>query len=79
MERQTDQGKASLELKDWLTSRQRQLRVTKSTRAPCGQTLDWIPIESQTSEKLARSLPSYLFNAGLGNYAEWESLIGRTP
>ncbi len=37
----------------WLEQRQRALHITTTTITPAGQTLDWVPIESQTSDGVA--------------------------
>ena len=58
-----DQIKLNPELSSWLEARQRALKVTKTTRTPSGQTLDWVPIESQlpsgkiASPPLGASMP----------------------
>ena len=44
----------------WLEERQRALHVTKTTITPSGQTLDWVPIESQISETIAKPPPAAL-------------------
>ena len=41
----------------WLQQRQSQLQVTKTTKTPSGQTIDWIPVESQSPEGIATPLP----------------------
>jgi hypothetical protein len=57
-----NQGKSSPEEMDWLNARQATLKVTKTTVTPSGQTLDWIPIESQGTEKIATPPPGEAFN-----------------
>src|SRR5580692_6671662 len=42
-----DQKKANPELAAWLEARQSALKIVKTTKTPSGQTLDWIPYESQ--------------------------------
>jgi len=42
-----DQTKLNPELTQWLATRQSALKIAKTTTTPSGQTLDWIPIESQ--------------------------------
>ncbi|MGH9404463.1 MAG: neprosin family prolyl endopeptidase [Terriglobia bacterium] len=42
-----DRTKLNPELANWLTTRQSSLKIVKTTTTPSGQTLDWIPIESQ--------------------------------
>lgn len=42
----------------WLQQRQRQLQVTKTTKSPSGQTIDWIPIETQSPEAIATPPPT---------------------
>jgi hypothetical protein len=46
------------ELAEWLSLRQSQLRISKTTVTPGGQTLDWIPIESQIAGPIAAPPPS---------------------
>lgn len=41
----------------WLQERQSVLRITKTTITPSGQMLDWVPIESQISERIAEPPP----------------------
>jgi hypothetical protein len=59
---QTDQSKLNPELFNWLNARQSALTIAKTTTTPSGQTLDWIPIESQVSglAKLASVPPTTL-------------------
>lgn len=40
-----------------LAQRQSALRITTTTTTPHGQTLDWVPVESQTSGKIAEPPP----------------------
>ena len=55
-----DQTKLNPELSKWLETRQSQLKITKTTLTPGGQTLDWIPTESQHPEgKIATPPPVY--------------------
>jgi hypothetical protein len=42
-----DQSNLNPELFNWLKSRQSALKIVKTTVTPSGQTLDWVPIESQ--------------------------------
>jgi Neprosin len=53
-----NQGRSNSDEKDWLSARQSMLKVTKTTTTPHGQTLDWIPIESQGTEKIATPPPT---------------------
>jgi hypothetical protein len=46
------------EVKQWLQERQSDLQVSKTTTTPDGQILDWVPIESQTTEKIATPPPA---------------------
>jgi hypothetical protein len=48
---QTDVGR-------WLEQRQSALHVTTTTITPAGQTLDWVPVESQASEPIAEPPPA---------------------
>jgi hypothetical protein len=48
----------SNELTEWLKTRQSELKVTKTTTTPGGQTLDWVPIESQSQDKIATPPPA---------------------
>jgi Neprosin len=43
----TDQNQLSPELSAWLKARQSALKIVKTTTTPSGQTLDWVPIDSQ--------------------------------
>ena len=60
MKVQAEQKKASPELIEWLSARQSRLLVNKVTTTPGGQTLDWVPIGSQSEEKIATPPPSNL-------------------
>ncbi len=42
-----DQKILNPELVAWLEARQARLKIVKTTKTPSGQTLDWIPVESQ--------------------------------
>jgi hypothetical protein len=42
----------------WLQHRQSQLQVTKTTKTPSGQTVDWIPLESQSPGPIATPPPT---------------------
>jgi hypothetical protein len=54
-----DQSKLNPELYNWLNARQTSLKIVKTTTTPSGQTLDWIPIESQVpSGKIATPPPT---------------------
>jgi hypothetical protein len=46
------------DLAAWLQERQAQLQVTKTTKTPSGQTIDWIPVGSQTPQAIATPPPS---------------------
>jgi len=52
---ETAQGR---EVRRWLEQRQSALRITTTTTTPGGQTLDWVPVESQTSEPIAEPPPA---------------------
>jgi hypothetical protein len=45
------------EIAEYFRARQRRLNVVQTTRAPSGQTLDWIPIESQVPTGAIASAP----------------------
>jgi hypothetical protein len=45
------------ELTNWLAARQANLKVTKTTTTPYGQILDWVPVASQTHDKIATPPP----------------------
>jgi hypothetical protein len=42
-----DQNQLIPELVNWLKVRQASLKIVKTTATPSGQTIDWVPIESQ--------------------------------
>ena len=44
----------------WLERRQSQLNITRTDRTPHGQTIDWVPLESQTAEPIATLAPELL-------------------
>ena len=46
------------EIRKWFEERQRRLNVVKTTHTPSGQTIDWIPIESQSPIKIAPPPPT---------------------
>jgi hypothetical protein len=46
------------DVRRWLEQRQSNLHVTTTTITPAGQILDWVPIESQTSEPIAEPPPA---------------------
>jgi hypothetical protein len=49
------------ELVNWLNIRQASLKIVKTTTTPSGQTIDWVPIESQhPSGKIATAPPAGL-------------------
>jgi hypothetical protein len=50
---------ASPEVSAWLEERQRALTITTSTRTPSGQTVDWVPIESQVAGPIAEPPPAH--------------------
>jgi hypothetical protein len=52
------QSKPNPELSDWLATRQGLLKVDKTTTTSGGQILDWIPMDSQTGEKIATPPPA---------------------
>src|SRR5580704_2133256 len=41
------------EIEKWLAARQNRLKVTKTSTTPAGHIVDWVPLESQTKEKIA--------------------------
>jgi hypothetical protein len=45
------------EIVDYFTRRQARLKIVKTTTTPRGQTIDWIPIESQTPKGLLATPP----------------------
>jgi hypothetical protein len=54
-----DQSQLNPELSTWLKARQSALKIVKTTVTPSGQTLDWIPIESQRpAGKIASAPPN---------------------
>jgi len=57
-----DQKQLNPELLQWLASRQKALKISKTTTTPSGQTLDWVPIESQVAAgaKIASAPPTTL-------------------
>jgi hypothetical protein len=52
-----DQTKLNPELVNWLKARQSALKIVKTTTTPSGQTLDWVPIESQDPTGKIASAP----------------------
>ncbi len=60
MKNQLINENVSLELTDWLQKRQRHLKVAKTTKTAGGKIIDWVPIESQTTEKIATPPPADL-------------------
>lgn len=46
-------NKKNPELTEWLNARQGSLKINKTTVTPNGQVIDWVPIESQSKEKIA--------------------------
>jgi hypothetical protein len=56
-----DQNQLNPELVNWLKVRQASLNIVKTTTTPSGQTIDWVPIESQhPSGKIATPPPAEL-------------------
>ena len=52
------------DLSSWLEQRQSQLKIVKTTKSPTGQTLDWVPIESQApGGKIAPPPPNHATRA----------------
>ena len=45
-------------VRPWLEQRQSALRITTTTTTPDGQTLDWVPVESQASAAIASPPPA---------------------
>jgi hypothetical protein len=41
------------EIASWLAARQKQLKISETTKTPAGQVVDWVPIESQIEETIA--------------------------
>lgn len=55
------------DLVEWLKKRQASLKIVKTTTTPSGQTIDWVPIESQVpSGKIATAPPAELARGGHG-------------
>jgi hypothetical protein len=52
------QGQPHREIVEWLAARQARLKISKTTITPGGQTIDWVPIGSQTSGKIATPPPA---------------------
>lgn len=46
------------EIRKWFEERQKHLKIVKTTRTPRGQTIDWIPIESQSPTRIATPPPT---------------------
>jgi hypothetical protein len=60
-----DQNQLNAELVNWLKVRQASLNIVKTTTTPSGQTIDWVPIESQhPSGKIATAPPAELARVG---------------
>jgi len=56
-----DQNQLNPELVNWLKARQASLKILKTTTTPSGQTIDWVPIESQhPSGRIATAPPAEL-------------------
>ncbi len=56
-----NQNQLNPELVNWLKGRQASLKIVKTTATPSGQTIDWVPIESQhPSGKIATAPPAEL-------------------
>jgi len=54
-----EQNQLNPELVNWLKDRQVSLKIVKTTTTPSGQTIDWVPIESQhPSGKIATAPPA---------------------
>jgi hypothetical protein len=51
------QRKVSLEVREWLNARQRELPVVATTRTSSGQIIDWIPIEAQVPSGIIATPP----------------------
>jgi hypothetical protein len=61
----TDQHPLNPALADWLNGRQASLKIVKTTITPSGQTIDWVPIETQHPlGKIATAPPAELARAG---------------
>jgi hypothetical protein len=56
-----DPKRLNPELHDWLQRRQQNLKIVKTTKTPSGQSLDWIPIESQDRRGKIASPPAKAF------------------
>jgi Neprosin len=56
-----NQRQINPELSNWLRARQDSLQIVKTTRTPSGQTLDWVPIESQDAAGKIASPPPAAF------------------
>jgi hypothetical protein len=53
------------DLVEWLKKRQASLKIVKTTTTPSGQTIDWVPIDSQAhSGKIASAPPAELARGG---------------
>ena len=65
MTTQLDEKQLNPELERWLAARQTALKISKTTTTPSGQTLDWVPIESQfaAGAKIASAPPNTLLPA----------------
>jgi hypothetical protein len=48
-----DQNAIGPNVENWLKQRQRELTIGKTTKTAGGHTIDWVPIGSQTKEKIA--------------------------
>ena len=56
-----DQNQLNPELVNWLKARKASLKIVKTTTTPSGQTIDWVPIESQhPTGKIATAPPAEL-------------------
>jgi surface antigen len=58
-----DQIQLNPELVDWLKARQASLKIVKTTTTPSGQTIDWVPIESQQPSGKIATAPPYRVGA----------------
>jgi hypothetical protein len=56
----TDLPPTAPEIIDWYRTRQQRINPVRTTRTPSGQTLDWIPIESQTPDGRIATPPPLL-------------------
>jgi hypothetical protein len=62
----TESNRLSPELANWLKARQSALKIVKTTTTPSGQTIDWVPVESQhPSGKIATPPPAALAHPNL--------------